>query len=199
MFFLGAVLALTAFVVITAVLIGLRRVVLDEEKVEEQMRAPGAHTLDFEVPSGMDPVDLEFALSRAHFSSLTRFDGGTERVTVACGEQDRERVRDVLEHVHAVGAARPDEYLGHVRFADEVDGTSEPRTSGDPVGITTAAEPAAEPFAYNVGKHEKRYLISMGIRTLCFAAAILSIGHWFLWLFVAGAIVLPYFAVSEAN
>lgn len=44
----------------------------------------------------------------------------------------------------------------------------------------------------------KRYLISMGIRTACVLAAIVVPG-WPKWLFIAGAVVLPYLAVVIAN
>ena len=45
----------------------------------------------------------------------------------------------------------------------------------------------------------RRYLISMGIRTACVIAAVLSIGHWWTWVFAAGAVFLPYIAVVAAN
>ncbi len=44
----------------------------------------------------------------------------------------------------------------------------------------------------------RRYLISMGIRTGCVLAAIVVPG-WSKWLFIAGAVVLPYLAVVIAN
>lgn len=44
----------------------------------------------------------------------------------------------------------------------------------------------------------RRYLISMGIRTGCVIAAILVPG-WPKWLFLAGAVILPYLAVVIAN
>lgn len=44
----------------------------------------------------------------------------------------------------------------------------------------------------------KRYLISMGIRTACVLAAIIVPG-WPKWIFIAGAVVLPYLAVVIAN
>lgn len=43
-----------------------------------------------------------------------------------------------------------------------------------------------------------KYLVSMGIRTVCLIAAVLVPG-WPRWLFVAGAVVLPYVAVVIAN
>jgi hypothetical protein len=44
----------------------------------------------------------------------------------------------------------------------------------------------------------KKYLISMGIRTGCVLAAIVVPG-WPKWLFIAGAVILPYLAVVMAN
>ena len=45
----------------------------------------------------------------------------------------------------------------------------------------------------------RTYGISMGVRTLCVLAAVLSFPHWWAWLFVPGAVVLPYVAVVLAN
>jgi hypothetical protein len=45
----------------------------------------------------------------------------------------------------------------------------------------------------------KRYLITMGIRTLCFALAIVVTITWLRWTFAALAVVLPYLAVVAAN
>jgi len=64
-----------------------------------------------------------------------------------------------------------------------------------PVRITTATRSHAE----DIGGRQRRYLISMGIRTLCFVLAVFSIGHWFMWLFIAGSVLLPYVAVVLAN
>lgn len=64
-----------------------------------------------------------------------------------------------------------------------------------PVRITTAPRSRAQ----DIAKRQKRYLISMGIRTLCFVLAVVSIGHWFLWVFIAASFVLPYIAVVMAN
>jgi hypothetical protein len=65
----------------------------------------------------------------------------------------------------------------------------------DPIRITTASRSHAE----DINARQKRYLISMGIRTLCFVLAVVSIGHWFLWVFIAGSFILPYVAVVMAN
>lgn len=49
----------------------------------------------------------------------------------------------------------------------------------------------------------RRYLLSMGIRTMCFLLAVVALAvlHWTLvgWLLVVGAVVLPYIAVVVAN
>ena len=65
----------------------------------------------------------------------------------------------------------------------------------EPVRITTASRPRSEEIA----GRQRRYLISMGIRTLCFILAVVSMGHWFMWVFVAGSLFLPYIAVVMAN
>lgn len=44
----------------------------------------------------------------------------------------------------------------------------------------------------------KRYLVSMGIRTVCFIAAILVQGP-LTWVLFAAAVVLPYISVVIAN
>lgn len=43
-----------------------------------------------------------------------------------------------------------------------------------------------------------RYLVSMGIRTACLFLAVFTGDPW-RWVFVAGAVVLPYVAVIVAN
>jgi len=49
----------------------------------------------------------------------------------------------------------------------------------------------------------RRYLISMGVRTLCFILAVVALAglHWTLigWSLVVAAVILPYIAVVMAN
>jgi hypothetical protein len=120
MIILVAMLTVAVLIIVTGVMLGLRTWVRYEAAAEKRLRAPETHTLDFEVPNGRDPAPLMAALAGAHFTSITRTEGGTELLTIACEEQDRSRVRDVLEHAHAASASGPDEYLGQVRFIDEV-------------------------------------------------------------------------------
>jgi hypothetical protein len=63
------------------------------------------------------------------------------------------------------------------------------------VRITTAARSHQQ----DVARRQRRYLISMGIRTGCFVLAIFSMGHWWLWLFVGASFFLPTIAVVVAN
>ncbi len=74
------------------------------------------------------------------------------------------------------------------------------RTADVPVRITTAASSAGA----DISHRQRRYLIAMGVRTLCFLVVVLlTITHagpgWLPWIFVAGAVVLPYVAVVMAN
>ncbi len=64
--------------------------------------------------------------------------------------------------------------------------------------ITTAPEPLADDMA----RRQKRYLVQMGVRVLCFAAAVLTWGRIPLWaslVLIVAAVVLPYSAVLFAN
>jgi hypothetical protein len=69
-----------------------------------------------------------------------------------------------------------------------------------PVRITTASAGSGADIAHR----QRRYVITMGVRTLCFVAvAVLAMTHagpgWLPWIFVAGAVFLPYIAVVMAN
>ena len=53
-----------------------------------------------------------------------------------------------------------------------------------------------------IGQRERRYLVMMGIRVVCFIVTVvlfLNHGGWFTVLPAVGAIALPYFAVVVAN
>jgi hypothetical protein len=53
-------------------------------------------------------------------------------------------------------------------------------------------------FKKDQADRTRTYLWSMGIRTSCFVAAIVTTG-WVRWVMVAGAVFLPYVAVVVAN
>lgn len=68
----------------------------------------------------------------------------------------------------------------------------------DVIRITTAAGSRAA----EIRARQKRYLLSMSLRTLCFVGAIIAslTGVDWLWpILIAGALVLPYIAVVMAN
>jgi hypothetical protein len=69
------------------------------------------------------------------------------------------------------------------------------RRESHPVRITTAAAGHSD----DLGHRQRRYMLSMGIRTVCFVLAVVSIPHWWLWLFLVASLVLPYVAVVMAN
>jgi Flp pilus assembly protein TadB len=74
------------------------------------------------------------------------------------------------------------------------------RGSDRPIRITTASAGARA----DIASRQKRYLIAMGVRTLCFVVvALLAVTHagpgWLPWVFVVGAVLLPYVAVVMAN
>jgi len=70
-----------------------------------------------------------------------------------------------------------------------------PRTDPDVVRITDAPISTADEIA----ARQRRYLLSMGLRTVCFVAAIVVGSGWLRWVLVAAALVLPYVAVVMAN
>jgi hypothetical protein len=75
---------------------------------------------------------------------------------------------------------------------------SERGTRGDAVRITTAAASRSE----DIAARQKRYLLSMSLRSICFVGAVIAAlaGVDWLWPFlIVGAILLPYVAVVLAN
>ncbi|NKZ09181.1 DUF3099 domain-containing protein [Actinomadura latina] len=58
---------------------------------------------------------------------------------------------------------------------------------------------APRPMSEDIGYRQRRYLISMGIRTLCFIGAVAGAPWWLAVLMVIGAVLLPYIAVVFAN
>ena len=65
----------------------------------------------------------------------------------------------------------------------------------DAVRITSAAANRSEDLA----ARQRRYAISMTLRTVCFIAAVLVGPGWLRWVLIAGAVFLPYVAVVVAN
>lgn len=69
------------------------------------------------------------------------------------------------------------------------------RDADEAVRITTAAPDRGRETA----ARQRRYLVSMAVRTACVLGAVLVGPGWLRWVLVAGAVVLPYVAVVAAN
>jgi Flp pilus assembly protein TadB len=63
-----------------------------------------------------------------------------------------------------------------------------------PVSITSARSSRSA----DIKRREVKYLVSMGVRTICFVLAVVLTGP-LRWVMVAAAFLLPYFAVIIAN
>ena len=64
-----------------------------------------------------------------------------------------------------------------------------------PIRITEAASSRDE----DLRQRQRRYLWSMGLRTVCVVGAVLTAPGWAMWVFLVGAVFLPYVAVVMAN
>ncbi|WP_372729106.1 DUF3099 domain-containing protein [Nocardioides sp.] len=69
------------------------------------------------------------------------------------------------------------------------------RYDDDVVRVTTAATSRRE----DIARRQRRYLLSMSLRTICFVGAVIVGSGWLMWVLIAGALVLPYVAVVMAN
>lgn len=74
-----------------------------------------------------------------------------------------------------------------------------PRRRADVYTVTDAHRPLSE----DIDHRQRRYLLSMGIRTLCFVLAVilasLHAAWWAIALPLVGALILPYISVVFAN
>lgn len=70
-----------------------------------------------------------------------------------------------------------------------------PRKEPEPVRITSVPRSHGD----DIDTRQRRYVISMTIRTVCFLLGVAFIGHWYMWVFLAASFVLPYVAVVIAN
>ncbi|RYE75269.1 MAG: DUF3099 domain-containing protein [Myxococcales bacterium] len=69
------------------------------------------------------------------------------------------------------------------------------RGSHEVLSITTAPQT----FDEEIRGRQRRYLISMAARVLCFVGAVAVGPGWLRWILVLGAVFLPYVAVVMAN
>jgi Protein of unknown function (DUF3099) len=87
---------------------------------------------------------------------------------------------------------------GHTRHNVEVVRSAQ-RSRRDQAHLVTEARPG---LSADIAYRERRYLIMMGIRTVCFVTAIVMFVNHLGWLTaipVVGALIIPYFAVIFAN
>ncbi|WP_131760871.1 DUF3099 domain-containing protein [Actinomadura fibrosa] len=74
-----------------------------------------------------------------------------------------------------------------------------PRRRPEVYTVTDAPRPMSE----DIGHRQRRYLLSMGIRTVCFVGAVVSAMAgaplWLVGLLIVGALFLPYISVVFAN
>ncbi len=70
-----------------------------------------------------------------------------------------------------------------------------PRKDPEPIRITSATQG----HSADVAVRQRRYLISMAIRTACFILAVVFAGGFLMWVFIAASFLLPYVAVVMAN
>src|SRR4051794_19288544 len=96
----------------------------------------------------------------------------------------RRKVRHVISTRSPVGRSPGPTYGERMR-----------RKGPEPARITTAARSHSQ----DIRGRQRRYLISMGIRTLCFVLTVVFVGHWYTWIFLAGAVFLPSVAVVLAT
>jgi len=72
------------------------------------------------------------------------------------------------------------------------------RAHEQPIRITTAAESRQ----VDIAQRQKRYLITMSIRTVCFVGAVIAAVNHVTWLWpilIVASLFLPYIAVVIAN
>ncbi len=69
------------------------------------------------------------------------------------------------------------------------------RRQDEAVRITTANRGKSQDIEFR----QRRYLVSMTIRTLCFLLAVAFAGTWLMWVFLASTFFLPTIAVVVAN
>jgi fatty acid desaturase len=69
------------------------------------------------------------------------------------------------------------------------------RKDPEPIRITSATRSHSDEIA----GRQRRYIISMAIRTVCFLLAVVFAGGFLMWLFIIASFILPYVAVILAN
>ena len=116
---IGVVVIVTILIVGIGIPLMLRKWTFNEAKTEAHLRSPETHTVVHTVSAGVDPVFETAALRSAGYESMVDLEGGFERVIVECDEDEREAVRDIIEHAASPQSGELEQRLDHVDFADE--------------------------------------------------------------------------------
>jgi fatty acid desaturase len=69
------------------------------------------------------------------------------------------------------------------------------RNEPEPIRITSATYG----HSADVAARQRRYIVSMAIRTVCFLLAVVFAGTFWMWIFIIGSFILPPVAVVMAN
>lgn len=69
------------------------------------------------------------------------------------------------------------------------------RKDPEPIRITSATRGHSD----DVAGRQRRYLLSMGVRTACFLLAVVFAGTFLMWVFIIASFLLPSVAVVMAN
>ncbi|HSE70655.1 MAG TPA: DUF3099 domain-containing protein [Nocardioidaceae bacterium] len=69
------------------------------------------------------------------------------------------------------------------------------RKDSGAVRITSATRSHSD----DIASRQRRYVVSMTIRTICFILAVVFAGTFLMWIFIIASFILPYIAVVMAN
>ena len=69
------------------------------------------------------------------------------------------------------------------------------RKDPEPIRITTVSRGHSD----DIAARQRRYLVSMGVRTVCFILAVVFAGTFLMWVFIVASFLLPPIAVVVAN
>ncbi|NUR08168.1 MAG: hypothetical protein HOQ22_12600 [Nocardioidaceae bacterium] len=116
--------ALLVVAVVVTLLLALKRNAASQARKEATLESPQNETLVYPLPPGQDAAFVVAALERAGFVAVSEPTGGINGVTVDCpngAARDRERVREVLQHIGSTGFEGEEMHVTDVVFADERD------------------------------------------------------------------------------
>ena len=119
MIFVVGLMFVGLLAIVLVLMLAFRTWSLDDAKTEHWIHSPETHSVAYVVPEGVDPAPLMAALTHAGFTTMTDTAGGDERLLVACEEQDRARVREIIEGAERKSLAELGLQVPPVAFDDE--------------------------------------------------------------------------------